>query len=141
MLSLLVCHHKDYDALAALLNTEPQEIRQRAHAALGELAGGMADGELGPDLMDYALGQLDPAHVDRLTAALGRSEILRSWDFSLSVALAQVAPAQPRMAAPTRETRRRPTRPAPGATAVMLSIGFGSVAVGAGLFILGTHPL
>jgi len=66
MLQLLLEQGQGYDDLAGLLGTDADEIRRRARAALGEMAGRDPDGEVA--LSDYLLGQADP---------IGRADAVR----------------------------------------------------------------
>src|ERR687898_2849159 len=66
MLQLLLERGQSYDDIASLLGTDREGVRDRARAALTELAGSDPDAEVG--LTDYLLGQADP---------IGRADAVR----------------------------------------------------------------
>jgi hypothetical protein len=66
MLQLLLERGQSYDDIASVLGVGRDEVRQRARAALTELAGSDPDAEV--DLTDYLLGQADP---------IGRADAVR----------------------------------------------------------------
>jgi anti-sigma factor RsiW len=113
MLQLLLERGQSYDDLASILGTNPAEVRARARAALGELAG--TDPDRNVALTDYLLGQADP--IDRADVVRHLKDDPR--DLELVTELAQklrlVAPeaelprlpGEERAARPRRATRER----------------------------------
>jgi hypothetical protein len=108
MLQLLLERGQSYDDLASILGVEVPEVRNRARAALTELAGADPDRNVG--LTDYLLGQADP--IDRADAVRhlkGDPE-----DLAMVTELAQklrlVAPEAQLPRLPGEERQPRPRR-------------------------------
>jgi hypothetical protein len=157
VLSLVACHHKSYREVAALLGTEPEQIRVRTHDALGVLVGWTQAGGLDGDLMDAALGQLTSTSQAVVKVRLRDSEIHHQLDLRVRAAVEELRPQQPGaqvmpIIAPvpgggrslTRAGDRtvRRTRPGLGErarVAATLSLGLSSIAAGAVLFFNGAH--
>src|SRR5215211_8497116 len=108
MLQLLLERGQSYDDLASILGVDAAEVRQRARAALTELAG--ADPDRNVALTDYLLGQADP--IDRADAVRHLKDDPR--DLELVTELAQklrlVAPEAELPRLPGEERHRRPRR-------------------------------
>jgi hypothetical protein len=66
MLQLLLEGGQSYDDIGSLLGIAPDEVRNRARSALGEIGGADPDAQVG--LSDYLLGQADP---------IGRADAVR----------------------------------------------------------------
>jgi hypothetical protein len=127
MLQLLLERGQSYDDIASLLGTDREGVRDRARAALTELAGSNPDTEVG--LTDYLLGQADP---------IGRADAVRHLQNDPdSHALASRLTAQLQLLAPDaqlpqlpkpkggRGPRREAAAPAPSGTPAAAAAGAG----------------
>ena len=98
MLQLLLERDQSYDDLASVLGVEPDEVHERARAALTELGGSDPDAEVG--LTDYLLGQADP---------IGRADAVRHLQSDPEAqALAQKIAAQLQLLAPDADLPQLP---------------------------------
>ena len=98
MLQLLLERDQNYDDLASVLGVEPDEVHERARAALTELGGSDPDAEVG--LTDYLLGQADP---------IGRADAVRHLQSDPDAqALAQKIAAQLQLLAPDADLPQLP---------------------------------
>jgi hypothetical protein len=133
MLQLLLERGQSYDDIASLLDTERDEVRVRARAALTELGGGDPDAEVG--LTDYLLGQADP---------IGRADAVRYLQNDLDAhAFAAGLVAQLQVLAPDaqlpqlpkpkggRAARRDTGAPAPRGAPAAATAGAGAGGAGA----------
>src|SRR5215207_4587446 len=90
MLQLLLEGGQSYDDIGSLLGISPEEVRSRARAALGEIAGADPDAQV--PISDYLLGQADP---------IGRADAVRHLQSDPGGnALAERLVAQLRLLAP-----------------------------------------
>ena len=90
MLQLLLEGGQSYDDIGSLLGISPEEVRSRARAALGEIAGADPDAQV--PISDYLLGQADP---------IGRADAVRHLQSDPGAnALAERLVAQLRLLAP-----------------------------------------
>jgi hypothetical protein len=104
MLELLLERGQSYEDLASLLDLPEAEVRERARAALTELAGADPDRNVG--LTDYLLGQADP--IGRADAARHLKE--DPEDYALAAKLA----ASLQLLAPGAELPKLPAEPGGG---------------------------
>src|SRR3954462_2825013 len=108
MLQLVLERGQSYDDLASILGVDVPEVRNRARAALTELAGADPDRNVG--LTDYLLGQADP--IDRADAV--RHLKRHPEDLAMVTELAQklrlVAPEAQLPRLPGEELQPRPRR-------------------------------
>jgi hypothetical protein len=119
-LSLLLRQGKSYAQVAALLGIPESAVRDRAHAALGSLAGGDQPGaETGEptaarreDIGDYLLGQQRSAGARTATRAYLRDSAEgRAWAAGLAAGLAPLA-SRPLPEIPDGRSQRTPDTPA-----------------------------
>lgn len=105
LLQLLVERGQSYEDIAGLLGGTPDEVRERARAALAEVGGADPDAEVG--LTDFLLGQADP---------IGRADAIRhlqsdpgSLDLArkIQTGLAVIAPDAQQPSLPEPRTKRR----------------------------------
>jgi hypothetical protein len=110
MLQLLLERGQSYDDLASILGVDAAEVRNRARAALTELAG--ADPDRNVALTDYLLGQADP--IDRADAVRHLKDDAddRAMVTELAQKLRLVAPEADLPRLPGEERQPRPRRPA-----------------------------
>jgi hypothetical protein len=118
MLQLLLERGQSYEDLASVLGVDQAGVRDRARAALTELAGVDPDRNVG--LTDYLLGQADP---------IGRADVVRHLkDDPADLALATELSQKLRLLAPQAELprlpgeERRPRPRAEGGTAARIGI-------------------
>lgn len=120
LLQLLCERGQSYEDIAGLLGGTPDDVRERARAALAEIGGADPDAEVG--LTDYLLGQADP---------IGRADAIRHLQSDpealelarrTQAALAAIAPGakQPTLPEPRGKRRKaalpdRSEAPPPGA--------------------------
>ena len=105
LLQLLVERGQSYEDIAGLLGGTPDEVRERARAALAEIGGSDPDAEVG--LTDFLLGQADP---------IGRADAIRhlqsdpeTLDLArkIQTGLAVIAPDASQPSLPEPRTKRR----------------------------------
>jgi hypothetical protein len=110
MLQLLLERDQSYGDLASVLGVKPDEVHERARAALAELGGSDPDADVG--LTDYLLGQADP---------IGRADAVRHLQSDPeALGLAEKVAAQLQLLAPDAELPQLPrskAKPAPAAVA------------------------
>jgi hypothetical protein len=98
MLQLLLERNQSYDDLASVLGVKPDEVHERARAALTELGGSDPDADVG--LTDYLLGQADP---------IGRADAVRHLQSDpQALGLAEKVAAQLQLLAPDAELPQLP---------------------------------
>src|SRR5215210_2373452 len=98
MLQLLLEGGQTYEDIGSLLGIGADEVRSRARSALGEIAGGDPDAQVG--LTDYLLGQADP---------IGRADAVRHLQSDPEAqALAQKIAAQLQLLAPDADLPQLP---------------------------------
>jgi hypothetical protein len=122
LLQLLCERGQSYEDIAGLLGGTPDDVRERARAALTEIGGADPDAEVG--LTDYLLGQADPiGRADAIRHLQGDTEAL---DLARRIqdGIAQIAPAakQPKLPEPRGRRRKaalpdRTEEPSPAAAA------------------------
>jgi hypothetical protein len=80
VLQLVLGQRRDYGDIAAMLSIGPEQVRDRAHAALDALGPPttIPDAERGR-IADYLLGQLPPADAAAVRAELAASPAQRAW--------------------------------------------------------------
>ena len=128
----LVCERgQSYDDLANLLGITPEQVREKARAALAELGGRDPDSEVG--LTDYLLGQADP--IGRADAAryLQADESALALAEEIEAKLRAIAPGAnlPRLPEP-RGRRRRAATPGRGESELQPAAAPGVTAEDAG---------
>jgi hypothetical protein len=118
MLQLVLERGQSYDDLAGVLGVGVDEVRSRARAALGELAGTDPDAEVG--LTDYLLGQADPIgradavrhlQADPESAKLASVLVERLREVAPEATLPQLPVPRARRKRPAAPRRRRPAAP------------------------------
>lgn len=116
VLSLVLGKGRSYAQIASLLAIDEQAVRERAHAALAELA--PRDGTPPPparrtEVGDYLLGQQDAEHATTTVDYLQGSAVGRAWARSLAAELRGVAAAAlPEIPSGGGTTAPLPTTPA-----------------------------
>jgi hypothetical protein len=133
MLQLLLERGQSYDDIASLLGTDREGVRDRARAALTELAGNDPDAEVG--LTDYLLGQADPIGRADAVRHLQNDPDSHELASRLAAQLQLLAPdAQlPQLPKPkgARAPRREAATPAPSGTPAAAAAGAGGGGAGA----------
>jgi hypothetical protein len=80
VLQLVLGQRRDYGEIAALLSIGPEQVRDRAHAALDALGPPTTVSDAGRGrIADYLLGQLPPAGAAAVRAELAASPAQRAW--------------------------------------------------------------
>ena len=105
LLQLLVERGQSYEDIAGLLGGTPDEVRERARAALAEIGGSDPDAEVG--LTDFLLGQADPiGRADAIRHLQGDPETL-DLARKIQTGLAVIAPDASQPSLPEPRTKRR----------------------------------
>ena len=104
VLQLVLGQRRGYREIAGMLSIAPDQVRERAHAALDALGPPttVRDAERGL-IADYLLGQLSPADADAVRDSLAASAGQRAWARVVSAQLRPLA-AQPLAPIPDSET-------------------------------------
>jgi hypothetical protein len=154
ILALLIGHHKRYAYVAEVLDIDFDELRARAHEAVGLLIGWQPGNAEDGRLIDNALGQLPAGESDTVAVRLRHHDGDRRIDARIAVALdafmPRALPRTPPVHAVASASRPAPPRPArrsrPGSglavaqrTVALLSLGLSSIAAGIVLVISGAH--
>src|SRR3954453_13944836 len=108
MLQLLLERGQSYDDLASILGVDVPEVRNRARAALTELAGADPDRNVG--ITDYLLGQADPIGRADAGRHLRDDPDALDRDTELTQKLRLLAPPAELPRLPGEERRPRPRR-------------------------------
>lgn len=106
LLQLLCQRGQSYEDIAGLLGGTPDDVRERARAALSEIGGADPDAEVG--LTDYLLGQADPiGRADAIRHLQGDPEAL-ALARRIQSGLAEIAPEakQPNLPEPRGKRRK-----------------------------------
>jgi hypothetical protein len=133
MLQLLLERGQSYDDIASLLGTDRDSVRERARAALAELAGRDPDAEVG--LTDYLLGQADPIGRADAVRHLQNDPEAHELASGLVAQLQLIAPDAdlPQLPKPRggRAARRPAAAPAPSGAPAAATAGAAGGGVGA----------
>ncbi len=127
MLSLVLLQSRSYGDIASLLRLGESDVRERAHAAAGQLV----RAESGPEaetrarIIDYMLGEQTVSARAQTRSELESSDVARTWALQLAEGLAPLAksplpsiPDPPVVAAPPAEPVKpaAPPKPSAGST-------------------------
>jgi hypothetical protein len=113
VLSLVLLQSRSYGDIASLLRLGESDVRERAHAAAGQLV--PADGGIGAEtrarIVDYMLGEQTVSARAQTRSELQSSDLARKWAAQLAAGLAPLAksplpsiPEPPGEAAPVEAT-------------------------------------